>query len=283
MLIVDGKTVVAAGYNMTYEHYIQAHPSGRGAGWNDLGIQVTGPVAQDAVLAFDDLWVGSDQRHCTNFYPAYGVWQASCYDFKATGQHVPEVMRYYVTEGKATAFSMFRSNVRDEADRQIADALAAAEESIDTMQVNFTMGMICDLDILYDVCTFDEALPFMDGLVTAAENGAHVRILFKGAPIDGIENNVAANILEDEIARRGLEENFELRYFDGPMHYKAINIDNELVIVGSQNFHYSAFAPLYGLTEYNLGVVDERAAENFGRLFEYHWQRGIPRETMSEQ
>jgi phosphatidylserine/phosphatidylglycerophosphate/cardiolipin synthase-like enzyme len=274
MLVVDGKTVVAAGYNMTYEHFSLFHPSGRGGGRNDLGIQVTGPVAQDAVLAFDDLWVGSDQRHCTDFYPPYGVWQASCFDFKALGRHVPEVMKYYIPAGGSTAFSMFRSNVRDESDRQIADALAAAETSIDTMQVNFTMEMICDLNILYDVCTFQEALPYMEGLVAAAENGAQVRILIKGAPADGIESAVAVNILKDEISKRGLQDNFELRYFDGPMHYKSINIDGELVIVGSQNFHYSALDPLSGLAEYNLGVVDEQAVADYEQLFEYHWQKG---------
>ncbi|NHZ72801.1 MAG: hypothetical protein GWP17_06930, partial [Aquificales bacterium] len=263
MLVVDGKTVIAAGYNMTYEHYPLLHESGVGSGRNDLGIQVTGPVAQDAVLAFDDLWVDSDQRLCTDLDPFLELWQASCYDFKATGQHVPEVMKYYIPEGTTTAFSMFRSNVRDESDWQIANALAAAETSIDTIQVNFTMEMICDLDVLYEVCTFEEALPYMDGLVTAAENGAQVRILIKGEPVDGIESMVAVDILDEELAKRGLEDKFEIRFFDGPMHYKAINIDDELVIVGSQNFHYSAMAPLSGLTEYNLGVVDEQAVEDY--------------------
>lgn len=279
MLIVDGKTVVAAGYNMTYEHYTLLHPSGRGGGRNDLGIQVTGPVAQDAVLAFDDLWVGSNQRHCTNLDAANGVWQVGCYDFKATGWHVPEVMKYYIPAGESNAFSMFRSHVRDESDHQIADALAAAETSIDTMQVNFTLELICDLNILYDICTFQEALPYMESLVTAAENGAQVRILIKGAPADGIESAVAVNILQDELRERGLQDQVELRYFDGPMHYKSINIDGELVIVGSQNFHYSALKPLSGLAEYNLGVVDEEAAADYTRLFEYHWQQGTPWET----
>jgi MFS family permease len=282
MIVVDGKTAIAAGYNMTYEHYGVNHPSGAGGGRNDLGIQVTGPVVQDAVLAFDDLWVGSDQRLCTNLDPFYELWQASCYDFKAEGRHVPEVMKYYIPEGDTTAFSMFRSNVRDEADWQVANALAAAETSIDTIQVNFTMEMICDLDILYEVCTFNEALPYMQSLVAAAENGAKVRILIKGEPADGIESMVGVENLAEEVARRGLEEQFELRFFDGPMHYKSINIDNELVIVGSQNFHYSAMSPLNGLVEYNLGVVDEQAVEDYSRLFEYHWERGIPLELKSD-
>jgi hypothetical protein len=282
MLIVDGKTVVAAGYNMTYEHYSIQHPSGRGSGRNDLGIQVTGPVAQDAMLAFDDLWVGSDQRHCTNFHPPFGVWQATCFDFKARGRHVPEVMKYYLPGGNTTAFSMSRSNVRDEADRQIASALAAAETKIDAMQVNFTAEMICDLDILYNVCTFNETLPYMKELVNAAENGVQIRILIKGAPADGIESSVGVELLDAELEKRGIADQIEIRYFDGPMHYKSINIDDELIIIGSQNFHYSAMEPLSGLAEYNLGVVDPQAVEDYSRLFEYHWQQGIPRHETRE-
>ena len=283
LMIVDGKTAVAAGYNMTYEHYSLLHPSQSGSGRNDLGIQVTGPVVQDSVVAFDELWVGSDERTCTDFDPIYGLWQASCYDFKATGQHVPEVMKYYIPEtAKATAFSMFRNNVRDEADWQIANALSAAESSIDTMQVNFTLALVCDLNILYDVCNFNEALPYMEGLLQGAENGANVRILVKGAPADGIETGVAIAVFEDEIRKRGLEDKIEIRYFNGPMHYKTINIDDELVIVGSQNFHYSAMEPLSGLAEYNLGVLDEDAVQQYKSLFEYHWQRGSVKDAKVE-
>ena len=279
LLVVDGKTAIAAGYNMTYEHYSEKHPSGQGGGRNDLGIEVTGPVAQDSVLAFDELWVGSDERACTDFDPIHGVWQATCYDFKATGQHVPEVMKYYVPEnGDATAFSMFRNVSRDEADWQVANALSAAQTSIDTMQVNFTLEMVCDLDIIYDVCTYREALPYMEGLLTGAENGADVRILIKGAPVDGIESAVALAIFKEEIGKRGLQDKIEVRYFDGPMHYKSIDIDGELVIVGSQNFHYSAMQPLSGLAEYNLGVLDAAAVSDYNSLFEYHWEQGAPSE-----
>jgi phosphatidylserine/phosphatidylglycerophosphate/cardiolipin synthase-like enzyme len=123
----------------------------------------------------------------------------------------------------------------------------------------------------------------MHSLVTAAENGVQVRILIKGEPIDGVESMVAVNNLEGELLRRGLENTIELRFFNGPMHYKSINIDDELVIVGSQNFHYSAMDPLSGLTEYNLGVVDEQAVEDFSRLFEYHWEQGIPLSEKSGQ
>ncbi|MCZ7665814.1 MAG: phospholipase D family protein [Chloroflexi bacterium] len=66
------------------------------------------------------------------------------------------------------------------------------------------------------------------------------------------------------------------------MHYKSINIDDELVIVGSQNFHYSAMNPLSGLAEYNLGVVDEDAVQQYKSLFEYHWARGSLKDAKVE-
>lgn len=275
VLIVDGKTVVAAGFNMTYDHLPTDHYSGLGNGRYDLGIQVTGPVAQDTQRAFDDLWSGAHRRHCSDLHPAVDeLWQATCYDFPATSDHVPEVLSYYLPEGDSTVFSMYRSEKRDEADRQITEALAAAQHSIDTIQVNFTLDFICDINILLDVCTFDNALSYMQSIMEAAENnGAKARVLIKPFPFDGIESMVAVNVLRHELENRGLEDSIEIRFLLDPMHYKATLIDDQFLIVGSQNFHYSAFGTGLGLTEYNLGTNDPKAIQDFRRLFEYHWER----------
>jgi phosphatidylserine/phosphatidylglycerophosphate/cardiolipin synthase-like enzyme len=277
-MIVDGKTAVAAGFNMSYEHFEADHPSGMGNDRFDLGIQVTGPVAQESRRMFDDLWEGANRMHCRDFFPNLMPWQSTCAPNRATSTHAPEVLKYYLTTGDSAAFSMYRTEAHDEADQQVIAALSSAEASIDVIHVNFTMEMVCDLNLLYDqVCTTDQVLPYMDAILDATENnGVHSRILIKGAPIDGVESGVHLIALGQELDRRGIAEQVEVRLFDGPMHPKTALIDNELLIVGSQNYHYSAFGEGSGLAEYSLGVIDPQASTDFQRLFEYQWQRGEP-------
>jgi hypothetical protein len=57
------------------------------------------------------------------------------------------------------------------------------------------------------VCDFKNALPYMGALVTAAEqNGTHVRIIVENANMNGLENRVGLKIMQDELARRGLND-----------------------------------------------------------------------------
>jgi phosphatidylserine/phosphatidylglycerophosphate/cardiolipin synthase-like enzyme len=227
---------------------------------------------------FDDLWEGGNRLHCKDFFPNLVPWQSTCVPNPATSSHAPEVLKYYLTAGESAAFSMYRTEAHDEADQQVIAALSSAQESIDVIQVNFTMEMVCDLNLLYDqVCTTDQLLPYMDAILDAAENnGAHVRILIKGAPIDGVESAVHLLVLQQELDERGISDQVEARLFDGPMHPKTALIDNEMLIVGSQNYHYSAFGEGSGLAEYSLGVVDPQASTDFQRLFEYQWERAEP-------
>ena len=70
----------------------------------------------------------------------------------------------------------------------------------------------------------------------------------------------------------------EIRFYNGELvHSKTALIDEELLIVGSQNYHYSAWGDR-GLTEFNLATDDPAAVEDFKRYFEYEWERAIPAE-----
>jgi phosphatidylserine/phosphatidylglycerophosphate/cardiolipin synthase-like enzyme len=274
LMVVDGKAVIASGFNMEFRPMPVDHPSGKGKGDTDLGIQVTGPVAQDARRVFDDLWNGAVQRHCSDFHPAYLVWQATCTDRPASVDHVPEVMRYYLAGGDTTALSMFRSVEHDEADQQVYSALSSAQDSIDILHVSFTFPLLCNLNHFYDLCTFGQAPRYMVELLNAIEeNGVEARVLVGVLPFQGIENTVAVDLLNREVEKRGLGDQIEFRFFDGLVHAKTALIDDEFLIVGSQNLHYSAFGENDGLTEYSLGVADPQAIEDFKRMFDYHWER----------
>jgi cardiolipin synthase len=62
------------------------------------------------------------------------------------------------------------------------------------------------------------------------------------------------------------------------MHTKAMLIDDSIVIVGSQNFHYSAWGES-GLAEYSVVSDDPHAIETFQDMYNYYWDMAIPFES----
>jgi hypothetical protein len=117
-------------------------------------------------------------------------------------------------------------------------------------------------------------MPYMQSILDAVEqNEANVRLLIDLEPIKGIENTLALGELQAEVKARGLNDRVEIRPFPGPVHAKVTLIDDQFLIVGSHNFHWSAFGEGQGLAEYSLSVTDPQAILDFGRFFEYHWER----------
>jgi phosphatidylserine/phosphatidylglycerophosphate/cardiolipin synthase-like enzyme len=280
-VVVDGKTVTGVGFNYGYLHLPKDHPSGKGYDMLDLGVEVSGPVAQDAISTYDDMWNGADQIHCADFHPADGSdWTDTCQEVKGTGDHVPEVLRTYLPpDGDSNAFSLYRTTELKEGDTFIATALASAEESIDMTQVNFALEMICMANIVFpDLCTFDDALPYMKAMVEAVEkNHVHVRVIMENSNSNGLENRVGGTILMEELERRepGLSDLVELRFYNGKIHAKGSLIDDQLLIIGSQNMHYSSWGE-GGLTEYSLATDNPQAIAEYQALFEDKWQEAIP-------
>lgn len=279
LIVVDGKTAQVVGFNMSYDHMPVWSASGRGGGRVDLGSHVTGPAAQAVVTVFDDLWNGANSVYCSNFrQDASALWMLSCRVEEGVATHVPEVLKYYLPGDDDKVFSLYRSAHYKESDEAFAQALASAQKTIDTTQVNFTLNLVCDLNVLFEVCTFEDSPVYMSAMMKAIEeNGVKVRVLIEGSPIEGVENGVAIKAFEDALRQKGLEDHLEIRYFDGATHSKAALIDDELLIVGSQNFHYSAWGKS-GLTEYNLAWDDPEAVGDFKRMYEYYWDRAVPAE-----
>jgi phosphatidylserine/phosphatidylglycerophosphate/cardiolipin synthase-like enzyme len=225
------------------------------------------------------MWEGADQVYCDDFYPADGSdWQDTCVENKAVADHVPEVMRYFLPpEGKSNAFSLYRNSVFKEADNFIATDLKSAIKTIDMMEVNFSLEVQCMLNIIFpDYCTFDNALPWMNALVDGVKNNnTHVRVIMENSNSNGLENRVAAYILMDELKRLGLEDQVELRFYNGKVHAKSMLLDGELLIIGSQNMHYSSWGER-GLNEYSLATDDPQAIAEYQDFYEVKWQQSAP-------
>ncbi len=276
-LIIDGKTVVASGFNHEYKPLSKLHRSHKGKDDTDTGLVMTGPIAQHSRLVYDQLWTGAIQRNCPDLTVGEAELRVTCSDALGVPDHVPEVMRYSPTENDAIAFSMFRNRVYDEADQQLLAAYLSADNSIDLAQAMFSMPLICNLNHFFEVCDFGQALPFMQALMDAAENGAELRIVLTPYPIQSVENVIAMEIFNKEAAERGLSRRVEIRMLDDLLHSKSALIDGKFVIVGSQNLHWSAYGEGNGLSEYSLGVGDPEAAEQYQRFFDYLWERSPSR------
>jgi phosphatidylserine/phosphatidylglycerophosphate/cardiolipin synthase-like enzyme len=278
-VVIDGERVTSVGFNYGYLHLPKDHPSGLGYDLLDLGLSMVGPVAQDAVSVYDDMWQGANQVYCADFYPADGSdWQKTCVEKKAVADHMPEILRYYLPpEGRDNAFSLYRNSVFKEADNFIAADLAASTDTIDMMETNFSLEMVCMLNIIFpDFCTIDNALPWMNAMLEGIKNNhAHVRVIMENSNSNGLENRVAGKVLMDELKRLGLEDQVELRFYNGKIHAKSILIDGKLLIIGSQNLHYSAWGEK-GLNEYNVATDDQAAISEYKGLFDYKWQQSTP-------
>ena len=276
-IVVDGKTLMAAGFNISWDHLPKDHPSQKGIDMTDLGIVLTGPVAQTGVTVFDEMWQGANQLICKDLINGNLKYlKKTCSWEAASVSHQAETLKFFLPGDTANAIALYRTADYKESDVAYHAALASAQESIDAIQANFTAELICDVNMIFpSVCNFNNSLPYMQSLVDSIEqNGTHVRVLVEKENMNGLENQVGIQILEDELASRGLLEYIEIRYFNGRVHTKAVMIDDRLLIIGSQNFHYSSISE-GGLNELNLVTDAAEALSIYKNMFEYFWQQGI--------
>ena len=82
------------------------------------------------------------------------------------------------------------------------------------------------------------------------------------------------------MGKRGLEDLVEIRFIDGRVHMKSTLIDQEFLIVSSQNFHYSYFGEK-GLLEFVVGSDDPGAIETYLNMFDYFWEQAIPTDEVN--
>jgi len=266
--VIDGVDLTVAGYNFTDVHL--ADPSRPERNLQDLGLRMRGPVAQDGVAVFDDLWRLSRQVSCPPGVSA-GEVERRCGLTRTAPPTHPAAARTLQPAGNARAFLMYRRPGFDQADRAQLALLASARNSIDLMQVNFSPRLECWLSYLDpDECPVDRWPVYMKAVLSAMERGVEVRVLTVGDWIDRVSNRSGVALLRLEARRRGIEDRFEARYATQRMHTKALTVDGRMVLVGSMNYHFSAWGPL-GLNEAMLGTSDPAAVAEQRASFEDAW------------
>ena len=261
-MVVDGSSVLTAGYNMTSNHLDDLV---------DFGVRATGPIAHDALMKFDYLWQGGEARSCDLASP---IWKLTCSNLAVETGHLPDAEAIRITGGDTNIFSLFRAGEpgMNEADDAVRTVLSSAQNSIEVLNPWFTLHSM-NLRLDPESSDFDNLAPdYMRGLRDAivsndnvGNTAFQVRILL--AP-DGYSmerwNELGIKTFLNELG--DLERYVEFKIFAGASHAKVSVVDGQFLIVGSQNWSYAAFGNVdedWDHPEYSLGVDSLMAAGDF--------------------
>jgi len=262
MMIVDGKHVVASGYNLHYD-YLEDVPEENQFPVHDMGVEVSGPIALLALEVFDGLWLG-----------ASGC-QKDIFVFCSTITDIPHHTAILTpnTMGNDVVFSLFRDDTDKTADNAIEVAINAAGSEVKVIQNRFMNDFWYPPQYARAILN---ALEKGNGqvavnlLVSGVGNDSGLNINDLRLNIAGVCNLKDQLLHEDPIGTHHLVTKFSSQ--TNPIHTKALSIDGTFIIVGSQNFDQSAWGndnslPYGDLSEYSLGVSSIAAANDFNNKF----------------
>ncbi|WP_219722135.1 phospholipase D-like domain-containing protein [Deinococcus planocerae] len=273
LIVQDGEAVLTGGFNVSLFHVPAQTPGGQGLA--DLGLWVRGPVARHAVATFRDGWLLSRGLTC-HAHPTPGTLRRDCSFTRPTSPWPLVWTRPAPAAGSARVYGLYRRSGYADADDAVTALFGAARTSIDVMQsqVSGTLGCVGRLSDPGG-CPPALQLPVWRAAVRAVrERGVRLRLLLDYDPLLQAETLALLRGLRAELAPLGLADHVQARWYGpaGGVHTKAALIDGELLTVGSQNLHHSAFGPL-GLGEYTLATNDPGARGEFGRMFAFEWAR----------
>ncbi|WP_216317876.1 phospholipase D-like domain-containing protein [Deinococcus aestuarii] len=276
--VIDGQDLTVSGYNFTVWHLPGTERGGRDL--HDLGLRMRGPVAQDGVAVFDDLWRNSRQVRCPENVAADEV-ARRCFVGEPGPPTHPDAARSLEVAGDSRAFMLYRRPGFDQADRAQVALIGAARQNIDLMQAEFSPSLGCWSAYLQPQdCPVGRWPVYLGAVLHAMERGVRVRALMVDYGIDRVPNRSGVALLRLEARRRGIEDRFEARYVTFGMHTKAYTVDDRMVLAGSMNFHFSAWGSL-GLNEAMLATTDAGAVAEQRARFEDMWahhSREVPQE-----
>jgi hypothetical protein len=282
MLVVDGRELIVAGYNVDPGYDSSGKPT------TDMGLRVSGPIAQDALQTFDKLW--AQARLCTS-------WIADlCTDLTTAPSendiiHLPEVEEFvsYPAEG-VNIFSLYRDDDEKEADNAVKAALRAATNNVRILQNRYFEGTphVAGETIWISNPEFsnNDTMEYTMGILDALEDGVSVTMIVSGTDsvlrsekqlsTDSVVNLLILAKQRNISLQPG--QIFCVKMTPTYLHAKALSMDDNFLIVGSQNFDFSSYGDYAGidLAEYSLGIQDDRvggAVSDFNTRFAAEYAR----------
>ncbi|UFA51585.1 phospholipase D-like domain-containing protein [Deinococcus radiophilus] len=279
-LVTDRERLLAGGFSVSSLHLPPTTPGGQGS--HDLGLHVQGPVARQAVAAFEDLWSLSQARTCPaglEAGPVPGAQQLRRLCQMAPNTPTPPLVWVGppTPAGTAQVYPLYRRSGYEQADDALAALLGASTSSLDLMQAQVSGDPWCDLALGHTVTCQQRGpgLPVWQAIAGAVrERGVRVRLLLdQGQPMQ-TQGWALLRRLRDDLARTGHLDQLEVRWAPHRLHTKAILIDRQMTVVGSTNLHFSSFGPR-GLTEYALATSDPAALAAVQANFDTEWAQGV--------
>lgn len=265
-LIIDGETVIVAGYNVDDDYILT--PAGASESpddvWRDMGMKLSGEIAQNVLNMFDYLWEGSTV--CLDFDETQGI----CTDVEIAGSpvHLPEILSPPLTGAGINVFSLFRDANDRTGELGIFEAMSASKNKLRLIEdrVLFVQG-------------FRPRPLYVQGIHNALDNGSEIKYITD--PWSDLEvwniTSFCDMRLEYALLHPLTPFTFEAKAADVYIHAKSIAIDDQMLIVGSSNMDFSSWhsPPVWyngmDLAEYNLAVDDPGVAQQYDDFFENLW------------
>jgi cardiolipin synthase len=241
VMIVDGQTVIVGGYNPT-ERYFDT------SDWDplitDVGVKLSGSIAQEALNEFDALWLGAEL--CLNYDAQSQACDSTTTVTEAT--HALQVLVPPITGEGLNTFSLYRDHDTHEAEYGIYEVMSAAEATINLMQDRILYSHRVDLLRAYG----NKLKHYQNGLMDALENGRTVRYIVNCESIvvglvcgSNIWSGLSFKRFADQTPGT-LQIKLPSLTADarGFLHAKTIAIDGQFLIVGNSNLDFSSWQSL---------------------------------------
>jgi phosphatidylserine/phosphatidylglycerophosphate/cardiolipin synthase-like enzyme len=260
LMVVDNNKMIVSGYHPQYG--FQTNATGDASN-HDLGIKVSGPIAANGMAVFDSLWEGSEilctEEDVALFDIIILIGWGSCHTkIGENPAHWP-----FKPTGDDIVLPLYRDHNDKTADVAVQDAIKSASQQIYILQNRFGVP-----GFYYPFPYFENGLlGYANGILNNPNNPIEVRIIVsqdsanRRYNVNSIVNflDLYENLYSERDIFRFYAPNGYTRNPPG-LHTKSFMIDEEFLVIGSQNFDHSAFGSNdndLDLVEYSIGIESE--------------------------
>jgi phosphatidylserine/phosphatidylglycerophosphate/cardiolipin synthase-like enzyme len=279
LMVVDSNKMIVSGYHPQYT--FQTNNIGN-AGSHDLGIKILGPIAANGMVVFDALWEGSEIL-CTEQDNISQISLFLIFCHRKIAENPTHW--FFVPTGDDIALPLYRDHYDKTADTSVQKAIESSTSEVFVFQnrvgVPPVIGLPGDVPPLYGEFGL---LEYATALLEVAPD-TNIRILISRDPGNLFYNSPSMwNFLTRYYLAGGEQNVWDVIRFYTPngigdllppgLHAKSFLVDEELLVIGSQNFDHSAFGNNsydLDLVEYSIAVENETIVGDVNSYFNEEW------------
>lgn len=276
LLVVDNKEMIVSGYNLQNHVY--------DGGVADAGLRVSGPIAGNGMMVFDSLWIDSDilctEEDASSFSGIQNWNTCKEGEGKNPAHWIFTPFKSEDSNGDIV-LPLYRNHIDKTADEAVRIAIESTNNQVYILNNRFGVpGGILN-PILFPLGYAEWGwLKYADAALQVALANTDVRILVSGAPgaidINSFYNGRSLinfiNTYHENGGDLQKEASDFIKFYPySGLHLKSFLVDNNFLVIGSQNFDHTSFGndPRdLDLVEYSLGIEDSSVIENFRPAFD---------------